>query len=280
MRRMMILAALAALTLGACGTTTAIRDPGGSGGGENAMTVDAHEYMFDVEGTVQTGVVSIEYENTGKEIHHAILGRLDEGKTLKDIQAEVTKPDSSGPPEWFHDDPFDANLLSPGAKQTMSFPLTDAGTYVLLCFMPAPDGTSHVEKGMAATFTVEGSSAAELPEADATVEMTEYKFSAPSLSKGEATLAFHNGGTEGHDVILTKFAEGKSFADVGAWFQGGAKDAPPAEFLGGTHTVEPGQSITFTVPLDAGTYSLVCTEQTADGKQHADLGMITEFTVA
>lgn len=277
MRKMAMAVLAATLTMSACGTTTAIRDPDAGSG--NTVSVKAHEYGFDVAGTAKTGPLSLEIANTGKEIHHAILGRIDEGKTLEDVKAAAASTDEE-PPAWFHDDPFDSGLLSPGAKQTLTFPITEAGTYVLLCFLPAKDGKPHVEKGMAATFTVaEGPSDAEAPKADATVSMTEYAFTAPEVRAGASAIAVKNDGKENHDVVFAKFAEGKSFADVGLWFQGGAQGPAPAEFLGGSHTIPPGSAITFTVPLDAGTYSLVCTEQTDDGKQHVQLGMVTQFTV-
>lgn len=281
MRKLMPAVLAAALTMSACGTTTAIRDPdSGAGAGANAFTVTAQEYGFTVEGTPKTGPASLQITNAGKELHHAIVGWLDEGKTLEDVKTEVLKEDSSEPPAWFHDDPIDSNLISPGRTQTLSFPLTQAATYVLLCFMPAPDGKPHVEKGMVATFEVEEAGTAKAPKADAVVSMSEYKFSTPEVKAGVRTLEFKNAGKENHDFAVVKFAEGKKPGDVDAWFQGGLKGPAPATFYGGSHDFEAGKSVFFTAELDPGTYTLFCGVQTDDGKNHGDdLGMTTTFEV-
>jgi len=279
MRKLFVLATVAALTLSACAKTNAVKDP--DEGSANTVSVKAHEYMFDVSGTAKTGQVSFAFSNTGKELHHAILGRIDEGKTLADVKAEIDKQEEGPPPEWFHDEPIDSNVIAPGRSATISFPLTDAGTYVLLCFMPSADGTPHVSKGMYTSFEVEGAGDAKAPTADATVQMTEYAFTAPKVDAGTVTLEFKNAGKENHEFIVVKFAEGKTSADVDAWFEGGLQGEPPAQFYGGSHDFEPGLSVFFTVDLDPGTYTLVCGVETDDGKNHADdLGMMTEFTVA
>lgn len=282
MRKIMILAAVASLALSACGKTGQVKEPPeASGTASNALSVKAHEYMFDVSGRPTTGSLSIEFSNTGKELHHGIVGKLDEGKTIEDVNAFL-QAGGEEPPEWFDDSPIDVNLVSPGKDATVTFEARDAGTYVLLCFMPTPTGEPHVAKGMVKTFEVaEGEGETKAPKTDATVEMTEYTFSQPKVQAGDVTLEFKNAGKESHEFMVVKFAEGKTTKDVDAWFEGGGKGAPPAEFLGGSHDFDPGTSVFFTGTLDAGTYTLVCGVTTQDGKNHADdLGMITEFTVA
>lgn len=281
MRKTIILAALAALALGACGKTTAVKDPDTGKPAANALNVKAHEYMFDVTGEVKTGFVTIDVTNTGKELHHAIVTKLGEGKTLEDLKAYIQKGEDGPPPEWLDDSPADMNLLGQGESASVTFEAKDPGTYTLLCFIPGADGAPHVAKGMMAGFEVTEGSGGTAPKADAVVEMTEYKFSELHPKAGEVTLEFKNAGKEEHDFALVSFAEGKGLKDVDPWFQGGLKDPAPAKFFGGTHTIEPGKSMFFTADLKAGTYSLVCTVTTDDGKEHADdLGMVLNFEVA
>ncbi|HVL89818.1 MAG TPA: hypothetical protein VM841_06235 [Actinomycetota bacterium] len=281
MRKIIVLAAAAALTLSACGKTDQIKKPSeGGGAASNAVNVKAHEYAFDVSGKPTTGSLSIEFANTGKELHHGIIGKLDEGKTLDDVNAFL-KAGGQEPPEWFDDSPTDVNLLSPGEKATITFEAKSAGTYVLLCFMPTPTGEPHVAKGMINTFEVAEGGDTKAPKAAATIEMTEYTFSTPSVKAGDVSLEFKNAGKERHEFIVVQFAEGKKPADVDAWFEGGLKGDAPATFYGGTHEIAPGESAFFTANLKAGTYTLVCGVETEDGKNHADdLGMMTELKIA
>jgi hypothetical protein len=43
--------------------------------------------------------------------------------------------------------------MLPGADHFLQFDL-DPGDYVLVCFVPSPDGTPHFMQGMVATVTV------------------------------------------------------------------------------------------------------------------------------
>ncbi len=44
--------------------------------------------------------------------------------------------------------------IEPGGSQDLALVDLEPGAYTLTCFFPAPDGKTHAEHGMTATFTV------------------------------------------------------------------------------------------------------------------------------
>jgi len=76
---------------------------------------------------------------------------------------------------------------------------------VFLCFFPDPQGTPHAALGMYELFTIAGDSGAALPEPDATITATDAGLQLPTLSSGEQTVEFENGGTEPYELALVVF---------------------------------------------------------------------------
>ena len=108
---------------------------------------------------------------------------------------------------------------------------------------------------------------------------TEYSFelsATPTADTQEVT--YTNDGEEAHDLIFVKLAEGATLDEA---FEAQGRKGTTEEEIGTTFA-QPGQSgkpIEVKKPLDAGTYAMVCTLQTADGEFHYDLGMQEEFTI-
>jgi uncharacterized cupredoxin-like copper-binding protein len=156
------------------------------------------------------------------------------------------------------------------------------GNYVLLCYVPSPDHIPHLAKGMVRPLTV---TAAEnvsntTPQSDITVTMTEYAFnlSAP-LTAGTHTLHITNQGKQDHEVVVVRFAPGKSLKDLVTWVDHQV-GPPPAQPLGGLTAMANGYDGFFTVNLTPGDYALICMIPDAkDGKPHAAYGMTKEFTI-
>lgn len=250
---------------------------------DNILKVAAVDYGFQITGEVVSGLTTIEFSNEGDEIHHGIIGRLDEGKTKADVVEFLQSGGEGPPPPWFNDDPGDISEVSPGHAQTVQVDLSEAGTYVFLCFMPtAGGGPPHVAKGMVETFDV-----AEGPSKDAAlkpsheVSLTEYEITLDEVTAGTNTFLVTNDGQEPHEFRISQLAEGKVSSDIDAWFEGGLQGDPPVTFYGGTNELEPGQSTTLRIALEPGTYQFVCGLDTEDGKNHADdLGMLSEMKVA
>jgi hypothetical protein len=269
MRRQQLGAAAAAaliggITLAACGD-----DSGGSSGGDNAITISASEYAYEIAGEATGGFVRVTFENDGEEPHIVVPFKLKDGKTSADALALLTsgeeEPDPELVAEIFDGDPDDAfygvpGLIGPGEAQTNIANLP-AGSYALVCFVPAPDGQSHAALGMVADLTIgEGDNAA--PEADGTIEVTDDSIVAPD-GIGSGTYAVTNNGSESSDfnMVGPTDAQPADFdAAINAYFGSiGSGDTPPWEFpaplvAGFTEAVPAGATGYIVVDLAEGRY--------------------------
>ena len=114
------------------------------------VAISLADYKFDVQGTLGAGKHSIKVQNAGPQIHEIEVIRLAPGKTMKDLQAWMQKPE--GPPPATAMGGIDAVL--PGTTAYFTTDLTP-GDYALLCFVPdAKDGKAHLEHGMVKQFKV------------------------------------------------------------------------------------------------------------------------------
>jgi hypothetical protein len=111
--------------------------------GEIAM----HDYGFDLP-TLTAGPQVLRVVNNGKEIHEIHVARIPEGMTFDQFMASLT----SGA-EPVGEDLGGNGALSPGLANWWQADLA-AGTYAVLCFVPSPDGTPHMMKGMAQPLVV------------------------------------------------------------------------------------------------------------------------------
>ena len=244
-----------------------------------AITVTANDFSFDAPGKVPAGAVTMRLVNKGKELHHAQLIRVEDGKTMADVAKVLTNP--GPPPAWvkFVGGP---NAVLPG-KETHATSVLTPGLYAYWCFIPSPDRVIHASKGMVRPFEVTAAETAvtELPAPDATIKLVDYDFhlSAP-LTAGKRTILVENAGPQLHEVALLKLAPGKTVADFAAWEAGGMKGPPPAEPIGGVVALDKGGSATFTADLTPGDYGLLCFVPDAkDGKPHLVHGMIKTIKV-
>ncbi|MDQ3893585.1 MAG: hypothetical protein M3292_02795 [Actinomycetota bacterium] len=160
----------------------AVTGCGGDGDGEeNAVEIRGEEYAFVMPDRIE-GFVSMEVSNAGSELHEYALGRVKGNATTAQLKRAFSRRDEDA--EELVDDVGGVPLLSPGEEVTITRRLPP-GTYVLLWFIPAPDGKPHIAHGMIRTFEVVGESDAEAPEADATIAATEEGFDVPGLEPGE-----------------------------------------------------------------------------------------------
>jgi hypothetical protein len=235
------------LVLAACSSGDS---PGPSESPEAAAAVDvtATEFAFDVRAEVRGGVVTMAFANVGGLPHEFAFARIDEGRTEADVEAVVQSRQE--PPDWM-EDVAGVPGLSPGESITVTRTL-EPGSYVFLCFVPDPDGTPHARLGMYEVFTIAGDTGAALPEPDATITATDAGLEVPTLTPGEQTVEFNNGGTEPHELFLVAFEPGKSLDDANRWFESGYQGEPPATFLGGMQTIPEGESVFLTIDLEPG----------------------------
>ena len=117
------------------------------------VDVTASEYTFvaDPE-SVEAGKISFVMTNAGEEVHFLALSRINEGHTLEEALAFEGDPGEAG---ITTDAEYDTGLAAPGGEdeEVVTVDLV-AGNWVMLCFVPGPDGTPHAFTGMAVPFEV------------------------------------------------------------------------------------------------------------------------------
>jgi hypothetical protein len=162
----------------------------------------------------------------------------------------------------------------------------EAGTYVLQCHLPAPDGKEHLTKGMITSATATAGDEGELPEADTTITASEFKFEGlDGLKSGEQVVKFENKGQQPHHAAVIGLQPGKTVQDALAFFTAAATGPPSGPppftgFPGFMATFAPGSEAARTMDLAAGTYAIVCFIPDTDGTPHAAKGMAQEIKIS
>jgi hypothetical protein len=130
----------------------------GEGGGElpkTDATIVASEYTFETSG-LRAGKNRLTFENSGKELHHAIAFPLREGATVADLK-ELFASDKppAGPPPFDEKKIVGTSVLEGGLSQVADIEF-ESGTYALVCFISdRKGGPPHVAKGMISELKVE-----------------------------------------------------------------------------------------------------------------------------
>jgi hypothetical protein len=101
------------------------------------------DYAFALQAPLQSGPQTLKIENLGPEPHEVAIARLAPGMSLADVEAWFNDP--QGPPPATVVGAVTA--LAPSLTAYLELDLTP-GSYVLLCFVSAPDGRPHIEHGM------------------------------------------------------------------------------------------------------------------------------------
>jgi len=273
------------LALAGLAMTAACRRPVSRADGPNVVTITTSEYAFGMPDTIPAGLTTFRLVNQGKELHHASLVRLRDGKTVADFQAGLAAAMQSHapPPSWitFAGGPNAVTLGDTGvATETL-----EPGSYVFVCWIPSLDGVPHVMKGMLHPLVVTAGAipAAAAPAADMTIKLTDYDFvlSQP-LTAGKHVVQVENSGAQAHEVVIAALAPGKTLKDFIAWEEGGEKGPlPTGQWLGGITTLDVGGHSQFTTTFARGSYLLLCFWPDAkDGKPHLMHGMGKEITVS
>ena len=251
---------------------------GGRAHPDNTFTIAASEYAFDAPDTVPAGVTKIHLTNTGSEVHHAQMLRLDEGKTMADVQESLKA--GGPPPAWLHM-VGGPNGIVAGVDAWATMRLTP-GRYLLTCFVPAADGQPHVMKGMIKELIVTGTAAPAAMPATVTMRFKDYSFvlSTP-ITRGTRTIRVRNLAAQPHEVEVFQMQKGKTMKDMMDWLATEMKGGPPPGLpLGGIAGIEKGADATFTMKFVPGKYALVCfLPDAGDGKPHFVHGMTQMITV-
>jgi hypothetical protein len=224
---------------------------GGGDAESNVVELQGDEYAFVLPEAIEGGWTTLQFQNTGEEWHEFALAKLGEGRTIEDVHQYLADPASQQqpPPPWIQ---IRAGIptLDAGEQASLTQQL-EAGRYVLLCFLDAPDGKTHIEHGMVRELVVEGEAGADVPEADATLELATWD-TAPQLEAGERTIELRNDGNQPGSVFLTSFEPGKTEEDLERWEEGDMRGPAPARFLGGAIDVPSNASVYYTFSFEEG----------------------------
>jgi hypothetical protein len=270
-------------------------------GDTNSIVIHALEFGYELPESVSSGWTRMTLINDGAEAHHAQIIAVPAGQTFQDLMhlfetegeaAFATVTMAGGP-----------GAVDPGLSSEAVVWL-DPGDYAIVCFVAGADGVPHIMKGMAAPLTVtEASAGTEPPFADVHVSMVDFAFTIPAeLAEGPTTFELTNDGTEAHEFVVLKLAEGVTpemfgefMASMGAEStpetaveagheHGTPASPPPMPFstVGGLQAIAPGATGYAVVDLHRATYMAICFIPSFQngGAPHAMLGMIASFTVA
>jgi hypothetical protein len=285
-----ILAALAALIV--IPVTLAVSTSSAGAARSNTLTVKAGEYTYVLKGSPKAGWTQINFENTGVEDHMMAVLKLKKGTTTAALKKAIASTDdsafnaiadtSTGDPTL----PGTPALLGPGQKTT-TLTKIPAGTYGIVCFVTAPDGSPHAAHGMYKIFTVKGKSNLKPPtDGVAEVSLSDTAITAPTGdAPRSATVKVTNTGTKPHDLQLVKLADGKTLDEAKAYFDTliGTGKAPegdaPGTLVGGVEGVAPNGGVAYVEwTLPAGTYGYLSTEGDAPNDDYT-AGLHGTFTV-
>jgi plastocyanin len=247
----------------------------------NVITVTAKDYSFDAPAEIPAGLTTIRLVTEGKEMHHATFVKLEDGKTVDDFIQAIQK---QGPPPAWMIASGGPNPPRPGGV-TEETQLLEPGNYVIVCFVPSPDGKPHVAKGMVRPITVTPATASNAsttaaPVPDITIKLVDYGFeSSKPLTAGKHLIRIENDAAQDHELVLVRLAPGKTVEELAKWIDK-MDGPPPGEPLGGLAGIHPGGYGFITADLTPGDYGFLCFIPDAkDGKPHVMHGMVKQFRV-
>ena len=113
-----------------------------------------------------------------------------------------------------------------------------------------------------------------------TITAAEFSFNAPdTVPAGLTTIHLVTTGQQPHQVAMLRLADGKTLPDLLAAMR---NPGPPPEWVsvaGGVNPPRPGGTAEVTMPLEPGTYALLCFIPGEDGVPHLIKGMSRQLVV-
>ena len=248
----------------------------------NVVEISASEYKFEAPDQVPAGLTMFKLSDTGKELHHATLIKLDSGKTFNDLMEGMKNMKPGTPPPGWVIPAGGPNAAAPGSSSNLIMVL-EPGNYAIVCFIPDSKGVPHVAHGMAKALTVTPNASANMsePNADITVTLKDYQFDfSQPLTAGKHTLKIVTAPGQPHEYTFFQLMPGKTAEDIPKYVESGMQGPPPGLPLGGVAAMSAGKVAYYEVDLKPGDYAVVCfLEDAKDGKPHFTHGMIQQIKV-
>lgn len=268
------------ILMAACSPAKEAREP-------TVVTITATDFAFGAPDTIPAGLTTFRMLNHGREPHQAVLFGAP-GKTFEELEA-ASAPRASEQ-EWWQaflrlqpTFPGGPGVVLGGDSSIITANLAP-GNYEIVCFIPSPDGRSHVQKGMFRRLVVipaPGGAIAAEPKSDITVTLSDFAF-APSqpVTAGTHTIRVENTGPQLHELTIERLAPGKTLADWQRWLAGGMKGEPVSVPVGGFAGPDQGKVGWVTLTFTPGDYLFLCyVPDKTDGRPHFLHGMAQQITV-
>jgi uncharacterized cupredoxin-like copper-binding protein len=285
--------AIALIALAGCGSSSKSNASGDNTTTTSAtkarphVTIDAKDFAYTLPASMPSGWVDVTLHNSGKTGHQIAFAKLGTVSFAAFKAAAVTTDVKKLADVQFVGGP---NNVDPGGSVTATIHL-EPGTYGVACFIPADsDGKTHAEHGMIGQVTVTQSpdSVDTAPQVDGgTITLSEFTFQTDASFTGTGTVAIKNVGTQLHEAIIVKEAEGATFEKVKAFFLTPPGTPPPSgpppfTSAGGIVGLGPNQTMYQTMALTPGKYVMLCffPDPTKGNQPHALEGMVKEFTIS
>ncbi len=254
------------------------------------VEITAVDYAFSSPDTVQSGWVTLQMTNKGKEHHLFVITELPEGITYADFHNKVAVPlDSMRTlvrkgaidtttaqkklarmiPDWFPKEtkPIGGvSLTAPGrtAKTTLKL---KPGNYVMECYVRTEEGRFHFLRGMEKPLVVtKDSTEALAPQADMSISLSKGQMKADTLvSPGSHTIAVHFGKKAKTDPLylynqhlhLARLENETSPEELADWMKWDPVMPSPVDFIGGPQSMLDGNTAYMHVDLTPGRYAWV-----------------------
>ena len=109
--------------------------------------IEAIDFSFRASG-LRAGPNSVDFDNTGREPHHAFMTRMRDDAELADVRRFLAQRVSTGPPPVDTEVTRETAVLEGGERQVTQMHLA-AGRYAVICFVRnRRGGPTHLELGM------------------------------------------------------------------------------------------------------------------------------------
>lgn len=109
------------------------------------VAVTATEYAFELGSAPVAGRTTFTMNNAGKEAHLMYILQVEEGSTFDEVFAAEGEEGVAAD--------YESKAAVGGESAVITADLVP-GEYGMICYLPDPEGTAHVELGMVTQFTV------------------------------------------------------------------------------------------------------------------------------
>lgn len=120
------------------------------------LEIVADDFSFDLADSVPAGPVDVRLENVGKQPHHALIYKIQDGTTYEEFEKAVLKDDSQFPALAERVGGMTTGLTAGTSEIASSDDPYAPGTYAVVCFVrDTKTSKNHYELGMMSELTVE-----------------------------------------------------------------------------------------------------------------------------